>query len=484
MRAFLGWPQRPYTLLARIPRQHGHASHFNNHAQVSKRGYTRADNLSKIALTSELLTGGFAVTSRIPGDLDAVRNQFPALNQLRNGRKAIFLDGPGGTQAPQVVIDAVVHYLQTCNANHGGLFATSQESDFILEQAHLALADLLNAPSPDEIIFGANMTTLTFHLSRALTRTWKPGDEIVVTRLDHDANVSPWTLAARDAQVTVRFVDVRVPECTLDLDDFRKLITPRTKLVAVGCASNAVGTLNDVATIARLAHAQGALIFLDAVHYGPHGPIDVQAWDCDFLACSAYKFFGPHVGVLWGHAALLRDLGAYKVRPATETLPGRWMTGTQNHEGLAGAAAAVSYLADLTPATNGQADQPGTSAFRKRLRESLQAIQTYEQSLAKRFLEGLGQQDRYQVWGIRDLSRLHERVPTLAITLPGHNAAELAKHLARRSIYAWNGNMYALNLSERLGLEEGGGFLRLGAVHYNTLAEIDETLAALKEFAA
>ena len=284
------------------------------------------------------------------------------------------------------------------------------------------------------------MTTLTFHLSRALAKTWKPGDEIVVTRLDHDANVSPWTLAARDAQVTVRFADVRVPECTLDLDDFRKLITPRTRLVAVGCASNAVGTLNDVAAIAGLAHAQGALVFLDAVHYGPHGPIDVQAWDCDFLACSAYKFFGPHVGILWGRASLLRELPAYKVRPATETLPGRWMTGTQNHEGIAGAAAAVRYLAGLTPAANGQADGPGTAAFRSaanRFKRYKSMSNPWRKSSSR-----TGPAPRYQVWGIRDLSRLQERVPTLAITLPGHDAGKLAALLARRSIYAWNGNMY------------------------------------------
>jgi cysteine desulfurase family protein (TIGR01976 family) len=422
------------------------------------------------------------MTPRIPGDLEAIRRQFPALNQVRRNRTAIFLDGPGGTQVPQCVIDAMVHYLQTCNANHGGMFATSQESDEILALAHQSLADFLNAPSADEIVFGANMTTLTFHLSRALAKTWKPGDEIVVTRLDHDANVSPWVLAARDAQANVRFVDVRIPECTLDLDAVRQAITSRTRLVAVGCASNAVGTVNDVTTIGQLAHARGALVFLDAVHYGPHAPIDVQAWDCDFLACSAYKFFGPHVGVLWGRAHLLRELTPYKVRPATDEIPGRWMTGTQCHEGLAGAAAAVRYLAELTPAGDPQADLPGAPAFRARLKQSMDTIRSYEQSLSKRLLEGLQQQARFEIWGIGDLDRLHERVPTIAVGLPGHTAAQLAGHLAARSIYAWNGNMYALNLSERLGLEERGGFLRLGAVHYNTTAEIDETLEALAAF--
>ena len=422
------------------------------------------------------------MTPRIASDLLAIRRKFPALNQLRNGRNAIFLDGPGGTQTPQVVIDAMVHYLQTCNANHGGVFATSQESDRVLELGHQSMADFVNAPSADEIVFGANMTTLTFHLSRALAKTWKPGDEIVVTRLDHDANVSPWVLAAQDAQVNVRYAEPRVPDCTLDLDQLSTLITPRTKLVAVGCASNAVGTVNDVAAIGKLAHARGALVFLDAVHYGPHGPIDVQAWDCDFLACSAYKFFGPHVGVLWGRTALLESLSPYKVRPATNTVPGRWMTGTQCHEGIAGTAAAVRYLAELAPATDPQADVPGTVAFRARLSQAMRGIQAYEQTLSARMLRGLAELSRFEVWGVRDLARQGERVPTLGISLPGRNAVDLAKYLAERSIYAWNGNMYAMNLSERLGLEAHGGFLRLGMVHYNTEAEVDETLQALKDY--
>ena len=435
-----------------------------------------------IGYTHSLSSETQSMTRQIPGDLAAVRRQFPALNYVRNNRTAIFLDGPGGTQTPQVVIDAMVHYLQTCNANHGGVFATSQESDQILELAHKSMADFLNAPSADEIVFGANMTTLTFHLSRALAKTWTPGDEIVVTRLDHDANVSPWVLAARDAQVTVRCADVRIPDCTVDLEEFRRLITPRTRLVAVGCASNAVGTLNDVTAIGKLAHSQGALVFLDAVHYGPHGPIDVQAWDCDFLACSAYKFFGPHVGVLWGRTRLLQQLPAYKVRPATESLPGRWMTGTQCHEGIAGAAAAVRYLAELAPDISQQIDTLRTAAFRARLRGAMQGIQRYERGLAARLLKGLAEMPRYEVWGIRDQARLNERVPTVGITLAGYTAGELATFLAQRSIYTWNGNMYALNLSERLGLESRGGFLRLGMVHYNTEAEIDETLQALGDF--
>lgn len=407
-------------------------------------------------------------------DSAALRQQFPALQQVREGRTPIFLDGPGGTQVPRRVIDAIVHYLSTCNANHGGVFATSQESDRILAEAHQAMADLVNAPSPDEIVFGPNMTTLVFHLSRAIRRVLRPGDEMIVSRLDHDANVSPWVIAARDAGATVRFIEIHPEDCTLDLDTLKGQLTDKTRLVAVGCASNAVGTINDVRTIARLAHDAGAWVFLDAVHYAPHAPIDVQDWDCDFLACSAYKFFGPHQGILWGRRALLEELPADKLRPATNTLPGRWMTGTQNHECLAGVAAAVDYLADIV----------GTSGPRRqRLCQSLAAIQEYELELSRRLLAGLAERPRFKVWGITRPADLARRVPTISITSARHTPEEIARHLAARHIYAWNGNMYAMHLSERLGLEERGGFLRLGLLHYNTCDEIEETLAALDRLA-
>jgi cysteine desulfurase family protein (TIGR01976 family) len=390
-------------------------------------------------------------------DVVSLRRQFPALERAGD---TIFLDGPGGTQVPQGVIDAVVYYLTTCNANHGGLFDTSRASDKILHQAHLAVADLLNAPSPDEVVFGANMTTLTLHLSRALARTWRPSDEVLVTRLDHDANVSPWVLAARDAGAT------------LDLDDLRRHLGPRTRLVAVACASNAVGTINDVRTIARWAHEAGAHVFLDAVHYAPHGPIDVQAWDCDFLACSAYKFFGPHVGILWGRRELLTELPAYKLRPASDALPDRWMTGTQNHEGIAGVTAAVDYLA---------ANASDAADRRHRLRTALTAIQAYEAELSRRLLRGLAERPRFKVWGITDLERVSARVPTVSVTMKERSAADIATHLAGRRIQVWNGNMYALELTERLDLEESGGLLRIGMVHYNTADEVDRLLAALDE---
>jgi cysteine desulfurase family protein (TIGR01976 family) len=406
-------------------------------------------------------------------DVHSLRRQFPALNVPRQGPLPIFLDGPGGTQVPQRVIDAVAHYLCSCNANHGGVFTTSRESDAILRSAHEAVADLLNAPSPDEVIFGPNMTTLTLHLSRSLARTWRAGDEVLVTRLDHDANVTPWVLAARDAGATVQVCDIHPEDCTLDLDDLRRRLTARTRLVAVACASNAVGTVNDVRTIGQLAHDAGALVFLDAVHYAPHGPMDVQAWGCDFLACSAYKFFGPHVGILWGRRVLLEELPAYKVRPAPATLPDRWMTGTQNHEGLAGVAAAIDYLADI-----GGASSPDR---RGRLRAALTAIAAYEGELGRRLLDALAERRRFKVWGITDPARRSGRVPTIALTMADRPALALAEHLAARGIYTWSGNLYALGLAERLGVEEQGGFLRLGLVHYNTVEEVERVVAALDE---
>lgn len=413
-------------------------------------------------------------------DVTSLRQQFPALHRQRDGRLPIFLDGPGGTQVPQRVIDAMVHYLTTCNANHGGVFATSQESDRILASAHEAMADLLNAPSSDEIIFGANMTTLTFHLSRALGRLLRRGDEVLVTLLDHDANVTPWVLLARDAGAIVQYVDIHPEDCTLDLDDLQRKLSPRTRLVAVGCASNAVGTINDVRTIVSRAHEVGAWVFLDAVHYAPHAPIDVQKWGCDFLACSAYKFFGPHVGVLWGRRALLEELPAYKLRPVPELVPDRWMTGTQNHEGLAGVAAAVDYLAEVGarhPAH--RASFPALTGRRQTLHAGLAAIQEYEAGLSNQLLEALEERPRFQVWGIRDRHRWAERAPTVALTMEGGTPAQIAERLAARQIQVWSGNLYALGLTERLNLEHRGGFLRIGLVHYNTFEEMDELLTAL-----
>jgi cysteine desulfurase family protein (TIGR01976 family) len=415
-------------------------------------------------------------------DPHPLRARFAA---LRDG-SPIFLDGPGGTQVPDSVIHAVADYLGRTNSNTHGLFRTSVESDRVLSAAHTAIADLLNAPSAAEIAFGPNMTTLTFALSRALARTWKRGDRVVVTRMDHDANVTPWILAARDAGAEIDHVDIHPQDCTLDLADLEKKLTPQTKLVAVTCASNAVGTINDVRTIARLAHAVGANVFLDAVHYAPHGPIDVVEWEADFLACSVYKFFGPHVGVLWGRRELMEALPAYKVRPVPETIPDRWMTGTQNHEGIAGAGAAVEYLAEIG---RSKAAEPHRASFAaKNMRDrrldvhaAMSAIKAYEAELSRTLLAGLAARKRIKVWGITDLERLSHRAPTIAISVAGKTPEEIAAHLAARDIYVWNGNMYALALAERLDVERSGGFLRIGLVHYNTREEVARLLSALDE---
>jgi len=405
------------------------------------------------------------------------RQQFPALSRTVNDSPAIFLDGPAGTQVPQRVIDAMVRYLSDCNANHGGLFPTSMESDLMLAEAHQALADLLGVADSAEVAFGANMTSLTFALARSLARTWSPGDEIVVTRLDHDANVSPWVLAAEDAGVTVHFIDLRVDDYTLDLDALQDKLSEKTRLVAVGCASNASGGINPVQDICRWAHDAGSLVFLDAVHYAPHRLIDVPAWDCDFLACSTYKFFGPHVGVCWGRRALLEELTAYKVRPAENQLPDKWMTGTQNHEGIAGALAAVNYLADLGCQLKGQDDL----ARREALQVAFAAIEDYETELTRQLLEGLNAIEQIKVWGIAELDRLAERVPTVSITHENLTASQLAERLGQEGIFAWHGNYYALEFTESLGLEPDG-MLRIGLVHYNTVEEVERLRQCLVDF--
>ncbi len=417
-------------------------------------------------------------------DLSPVRSQFPALSREDAGRPAVFFDGPGGTQVPQRVIDAMSRYLAHTNANHGGVFRTSRESDAILHAAHQAMADFLNAASADEIIFGPNMTTLTFALSRAIGRELRPGDEIVITRLDHDANRTPWQALAERGAV-IKEVDFDPADCTLRLDDLARQLTPRTRLVAVGYASNAVGTVNPIARLAAMAHRVGAWLWVDAVHYAPHGPIDVQALDCDFLVCSPYKFFGPHSGVAWGRYELLERLQAYKVRPAGNRPPAKFETGTQSHEAQAGVVAAIEYLAELGEEFGAAfADRfPGFTGRRLALKQAMAAIQAYERPLFAHFVAGLLAIPGLSFYGIRDFDRFDQRTPTAAFRLAGHTPRGVAEHLARRGIYVWDGNFYALAVTERLGLEETGGFVRAGLAHYNTREEVDYCLACLRELA-
>jgi len=410
-------------------------------------------------------------------DVAWCRRQFPALRRMVDGHPAVFFDGPGGSQVPQRVIDVVGHYLQHANANHGGLFATSRESDELLETAHRAMADLFGTADPGTIAFGPNMTSLTFALSRALAQLWKPGDEVIVTCMDHDANVTPWALAARDAGATVRRVAVRPEDCTLDMEDLASKISPKTRLVAVAYASNAVGTINPIERIVEMAHAVGAPVYVDAVHFAPHGPIDVGRLECDFLVASAYKFFGPHVGVLWGRRDLLERLPAYKVRPAPDAIPGRWMTGTQNHEGIAGTMAAVEYLAEL-----GRTVEPDAADRRAALEAAYARIAAYEQALAGLLLDGLAALPEVKVWGITDPAGRASRGPTVSITHRRFSPRHMAQRLGAQGFFVWHGNFYALPLTEALGLEPDG-LLRVGLLHYNTREEVERFLAAMAEMA-
>ena len=407
-------------------------------------------------------------------DIDWVRSQFPALAVELNGRPVVYFDGPGGTQVPQRVIDAMRDYLMSTNANTHGAFLTSRKSDEVIAEAHAAVADLLGCAA-EEVIFGPNMTTLTFSLSRALGREFGPGDEIVVTRLDHDGNVAPWC-ALEERGCRLGFVDINPSDCTLDMAGLERQINSRTRLVAVGYASNSVGTINNVQEITRLAHAAGALVYIDAVHYAPHGPIDVGRLECDFLVCSPYKFFGPHSGALYGKREHLERLRPYKVRPAPEMSPCRWESGTQNHEGQAGVLAAVNYLAEL-----GRRASPTVTSRRAALLAAYDVIRPYESGLAGKLIKGLLGIPGLTIYGIREAERGAERVPTVAIRIAGHTPRELASRLGERGIFTWDGNYYALNLSERLGVEPTGGMLRIGLVHYNTAEEVDRVLEALNE---
>ena len=408
-------------------------------------------------------------------DLGWIRHQFPGLSHFQRGSPVAFFDGPAGSQVPRSVAEAVSGYLLETNSQRGGVFEVSRASDAVLNTSHLALAEFLGAGSADEIAFGANMTTITFAVSRALARTWSKGDEIVVTRLDHDGNVTPWVLAAQDAGATVKTVEVNVADGTLDQESFRKALSPKTKLVAIGLASNITGTINPVKDMVQAAHGVGALAYLDAVHYAPHGLIDVQALDADFLVCSAYKFFGPHLGVLYGKRSLLEQIEPYKLRVASNELPGKWMTGTACHEGIAGTFAAVEYLATL-----GRRIDPKAPSRRSALELAFGAIREHEQSLAKRLLEGLPELPNYRLWGIGDVKRLSERVPTFSLTHSKLTPSQLANRLAKLGLYAWAGNHYALGFSEAAGLEPHGT-LRIGLLHYNTKEEVDAVLIALRE---
>ena len=400
---------------------------------------------------------------------DTARRQFPSITRAGS---PVYFDNPGGTQVPRSVPDAMVAYLLQDNANVHGAFGTSARTDAVVHEAHAAVADFLGAAQPEEIAFGPNMTTLTFALSRALGRELHEGDEILLTRLDHDANIAPWLMLAEGLGLNIRWAEFDPIDCTLDLDSFRAGLNERTRIAAFTYASNAVGTVNDVELLTRLAHEAGALVFIDAVQYAPHGPLDVQQIGCDFLTCSPYKFFGPHAGVLYTRIDHSERLRPYKVRPASDAPPYKWETGTQSHEALAGTTAAIEYLASISPAT------PQLNR-RASLVAAMTAIREYEQGLSRHVSEGLDQLP-VRLYGIADIDRLSDRLPTFALTSDRHTPRQLAEALGRRGYNLWDGNYYALALMERLGLEESGGALRIGLVHYNTHEEIDRFLADLE----
>jgi cysteine desulfurase family protein (TIGR01976 family) len=421
-------------------------------------------------------------STKLSAGTDVIRQQFPSLN-----RPAVFLDNPAGTQISKQSLDRINRYLLEHNANHEGLFETSRRSDEVLHEAHAAMADFLNASRPEEIIFGNNMTTLTLHISRSLARNLQAGDNILVTRLDHDANISPWMLIAEDKGCNLIWVDMDVEEGTLDLDDFVKALERKPKIAAFGYASNLLGTVNPVKKLTEMAKDAGALVYIDAVQYAPHGPIDVQAIDCDFLVCSSYKFFGPHAGALYGKYDLLNELKAYKVRPASNELPYKFETGTQNHEGIAGVLGALEYFEWLASQFGGEQAEgwkdAGFSGRRLTFKQAMSTIRTYEYELSKALISVVESVPGTHIYGVTDMNRLDERVPTVSFTLEGRDPAKVADAIGKQNIYVWNGHNYALAIVERLGLLEAGGMIRVGPVHYNTVEEIEQFSEVLKKVA-
>ncbi|WP_108651801.1 cysteine desulfurase-like protein [Dongshaea marina] len=402
-----------------------------------------------------------------------VREQFPALQQQIKGSPVCFFDGPGGSQVPQSVLDAMTNYLGRYNSNLGGSFFSSHKTVELMEQARQHAQALLNAPSEQNIVFGANMTSLTFLLSRAISRNWQAGDEIIVTALDHYSNVSSWQQAAQDKGAVVHQARINEDDCTLDYEHLLSLITPKTRLVALSYASNTTGSLVDVKPIIEAAHQVGAQVYLDAVHFVPHRLVDVQALGCDFLACSAYKFFGPHLGIAYVAPKWLHSLDPYKVEPATNEGPGRFETGTQSFEALAGLVAAIRYMAQFS--------SPELS-LRQRLVHSFEQCQAHEMELSRYFLDKLAQHSDITLYGISDKNRIHERTPTFALRFKEAMPSDIAQVLGTHNICVWHGHFYALGLCRQLRLLDRGGVLRIGFMHYNTRDEVDSLFDALQPF--
>jgi cysteine desulfurase family protein (TIGR01976 family) len=409
-------------------------------------------------------------------DVAAIRSRFPALGRLGpDGRPFVWADAPGGSQLPDTVIDAIAGRMRAGASNTHGAFATSIEIDGLIADARVVGADFLGC-DPDEVVFGANATTLLFHLSRAVTRTLGPGDEVVVTRLDHDANIRPWVLAAAEAGALVRWVDIDPAVATLDVASFDEAVSERTKVVAFTLASNAVGTIPPAEDLVGRAKAAGALVVLDGVHLAQHRSIDLRALGADVVATSPYKFFGPHQGMLGVRRDLLEALQPHKVRPAADIGPERWETGTQSHEALAGTIAAIDYIASV-----GRSVDHTAATRRASVLAGFEAFRTHERELARRFMDGVGQIRRVRLLGIADVDRLGERTPTFAVRVGDQHPLDTARVLADRGIFVWDGHYYAIEVFERLGLLDSGGAVRIGFCHYHTDAEVDRVLDALAD---
>ena len=414
-------------------------------------------------------------------DIEQIRGKFPALNIKDSGVRRIYFDNPAGTQVPIEVIEALQKCMIESNANIQGGFETSNRVDKILDEFHQSMADFLNATSSEEIIFGQNMTTLTLHISRSIGRLLSKGDEIILSRMDHDANISPWLLLAEDIGLSVKWLSFDTEKYEFDLNCLENLLSDKTKLICIGGASNLLGTINDIKSICKIAKKANALTYVDAVQLAPHVSIDVQDIDCDFLVCSAYKFFGPHQGILWGKRKLLKSLSPYKVRPATSELPGCFETGTQSHEGMAGTTAAVNYFAWIGReyAESYQIENKYKNERTKFVHAALDYLFEYEKLLTIDLIEGLQNIKNVQVQGITEKNALDRRLPTVSFSVIGLSPSLIAEELAKENIFVWSGHSYALEVVKSLNLLDKGGVLRTGPVHYNTINEVHEFLEIL-----
>ena len=414
-------------------------------------------------------------------DIDRIRAAFPALAITDDGRRRIYLDNPAGTQVPKTVVDGMTECLYESNANHGGYFVTSKKADAVMREAHVAMADLLNAPSADEIVLGQNMTTMTLHVSRSIGRRLSPGDEIILTRMDHDANVMPWILLARDLGLVIKWLPFNLETFEFELSELDEIFSSRTRLICVGGASNLTGTIHDVKAICERARAAGAWTYIDAVQSVPHLSTDVQDLGCDFLTCSAYKFFGPHQGILYGRKEIMEQLEPYKVRPASDQMPGAYETGTQSHEGAAGVLATVEYFAEIgeSMAKDYYAQNDHFSGRRQALHAAMDYLFDYEAGLASYLVDGLLQLPGVKIQGISDASAMHRRVATVAFTVEGDSPDRIAKALAEENIFIWSGHNYAIEAATALGIMDEGGAIRVGPVHYNSIEELEQLLESL-----